>query len=631
MATNFQTRQDEAHRATFILVTLFGLGIVAIIAMVTALLTAVLYSSSGELQPLSAAAIAAPLTALGIVGASLVKSSQIKGGGGSYVATSMGGRQIDFNTLDPDDRQLANVVEELAIASGMPVPAVFVLDHEASINAFAAGWTPENAAIGVTRGALDQLTRNELQGVLAHEFSHVRNGDTRVKTRIVGWVFGIAILTVMGRILLQQLWWTPRRRDNKDNSAAMLMAAGLGLIIIGAVGTLFARLIQAAVSRQREYLADASAVQYTRDPYSIGGALVKIAGMGHENKIRAAHATENNHLFFAPAIGAAFASHPPLDERIKRLVPDWDGTSKVQPNADTGANSSAMSGLGPGAGPGAGSPAASVGGGTMGLAFPAFAGASDAHVAHARTLIDQIPRQTRDFLGSRHGAVAAIVGALLAADPQLRAEQWRSVATRLGLDADTTKAASTIITNLDRSLQLPAADLALRSVQGLPADYRHELSAAIAGLDRPTDQDLFSWVLRRVVLRRLDDQHDQGSARHDTPLGRLRSEAATVYALLADYNSGGVAQTGEAYRAALEASGDDTSRPPPVQPPTLADVDEALVRLGTLDRAGREVFVRGATAAVLRDRATSPDEAELIRVIAEAVRLPVPPLVPVTA
>ncbi len=626
MATNFQTRQDEAHRATAILVTLFGLGIVAIIAMVTALLTAVLYSSSGELQPLSAAAIAAPLTTLGIVGASLVKSSQIKGGGGSYVATSMGGRQIDFNTLDPDDRQLANVVEELAIASGMPVPAVFVLDHEASINAFAAGWTPENAAIGVTRGALDQLTRSELQGVLAHEFSHIRNGDTRVKTRIIGWVFGIAILTVMGRILLQQLWWTPRRRDNRDNSAAMLMAAALGLIIIGAVGTLFARLIQAAISRQREYLADASAVQYTRDPYSIGGALVKIADMGNENKIRAGHATETNHLFFAPAIGAAFASHPPLDERIKRLIPDWDGTSKAQPNAGTGAVSSVMSG----AGPSAGSRAMWAGGGPMGLVFPAFAGVSDAHVAHARTLIDQMPRETRDVLGSRHGAVAAIVGSLLAADPQLRAEQWRSVATRLGLDAGTIKAASTIITDLDRSLQLPAADLALRSVQGLPADYRRELAAAIGELDRPTDQDLFSWVLRRVVLRRLDDQHDQGSARHGTSLGRLRPEAATVYALLARYNSGGVTQADDAYRAALEASGDDTSLPSPVQPPTFAEVDDALVRLATIDRAGREAFVRGATAAVLRDRATSPDEAELVRVIAEAVRLPVPPLLPVT-
>ncbi|MCP4962889.1 MAG: M48 family metalloprotease, partial [Actinomycetia bacterium] len=186
----------------------------------------------------------------GIVGASLVKSGQIKGGGGAYVATSMGGRQVDFNTLDPAEKQLTNIVEEIAIASGMPVPAVFLLDEEPGINAFAAGWTADNAAIGITRGALEQLNRRELQGVIAHEFSHIRNGDTRINTRIIGWVFGIAVITILGRILLQQLWWAPRRRSKEDNSTMVIMAAAIGLIVIGSVGTVFARMIQAAVSRQ---------------------------------------------------------------------------------------------------------------------------------------------------------------------------------------------------------------------------------------------------------------------------------------------------------------------------------------------------------------------------------------------
>ncbi|MCP3989696.1 MAG: M48 family metalloprotease, partial [Actinomycetia bacterium] len=199
---DFQTHQEEAKQNTTKLVVLLVLGVIAIVTVVSLLLTALFYYSSGEFQPISAVAVAAPLTTIGIVGASLVKSGQIKGGGGAYVATSMGGRQVDFNTLDPAEKQLTNIVEEIAIASGMPVPAVFLLDEEPGINAFAAGWTADNAAIGLTRGALEHLNRRELQGVIAHEFSHIRNGDTRINTRIIGWVFGIAVITILGRILL---------------------------------------------------------------------------------------------------------------------------------------------------------------------------------------------------------------------------------------------------------------------------------------------------------------------------------------------------------------------------------------------------------------------------------------------
>ncbi|MEL7157336.1 MAG: M48 family metalloprotease, partial [Actinomycetota bacterium] len=258
---DFQTHQEEAKQSTTRLIVFLVLGIAAIIAIVTALLLALLYYGSGTFQPLPALAVAAPVTTVAIVGTSLVKSHQIRGGGGAYVAASMGGRAVDFNTLDAGEKQLANVVEEIAIASGMPVPAVYVLDDEPGINAFAAGWTADNAAIGVTRGALQHLNRRELQGVIAHEFSHISNGDTRVKTRIIGWVYGIAIITVLGRILLHHMWWAPRRRSNRDgnNAVLILIGVGIGLLVVGWAGSIFARMIQAAVSRQREFLADASA------------------------------------------------------------------------------------------------------------------------------------------------------------------------------------------------------------------------------------------------------------------------------------------------------------------------------------------------------------------------------------
>ena len=217
---DFQTHQDEAKQGTLKLVMLFGAGVLAIIALVSLLLTLLFGFSTKAFDPLQASAVGAPLTLFGVGGASLVKTSQIRGGGGSYVATSMGGRPVDFNTLDPAEKQLSNVVEEIAIASGMAVPAVFVLDNEPGINAFAAGWTADNAAIGVTRGALQHLTRDELQGVIAHEFAHIRNGDMKLKTRIIGWVFGIAILTVLGRILLESLWFAPRRRNSKGSCAS---------------------------------------------------------------------------------------------------------------------------------------------------------------------------------------------------------------------------------------------------------------------------------------------------------------------------------------------------------------------------------------------------------------------------
>ena len=655
---DFQTHQEEARQNTTKLIALLALGIAAIIAVVSLLLIGLLYYGSGEFQPLAAVAVAAPLTTVAVVGTSLVKSSQIKSGGGSYVAASMGGRPIDFNTLDGAEKQLGNVVEEIAIASGMPVPAVFVLDDEPAINAFAAGWTPDSAAIGVTRGALVHLDRNELQGVIAHEFSHIANGDTRVKTRIIGWVFGIAAITIVGRILLQHLWWAPRRRNRDDNNMVIVMlAAAVGLIAIGALGTLFARMIQAAVSRQREYLADASAVQYTRDPSGIGDALMKIGGMGGENKIRAAHATESAHLFFSSALRSGFATHPSLKERITRLVPDWDGrfvesTAAAQPDrssasshpdrnggdVDRGAWRAALPGQVaiPGlpvdpvilAGAGLGSSSLT---GDDGRAYrrPTFDGPTDAHIEHARFLLGQIPEASRQFLHTKNGAVAAVVGALASTDPALRPGQLDVASRTVGIDADYLDAASRVITDLHRSLQLPAIDIALHSIRETPYEHKLSLAEAIRAIEGSrSDQDLFRWMLRRVMLRHLEDQHDDGSDRHDAVLGQLRSEAATVYAILAWFNSSGASETQHAYDAGLAALGMESHPVPPVQELTFDRLDEALQRLSRLQRPDRETFVDGATTVVLLDEKTTAEEVELIRIVADAVRLPVPPLLP---
>lgn len=652
---DFQTHQEEARQNTTRLIALLVLGIVAIVAVVSLLMTGLLYYGSGELQPISAVAVAAPITTLVIVGTSLVKSSQIRSGGGSYVAESMGGRPIDFNTLDAAEKQLSNVVEEIAIASGMPVPALYVLDDEPGINAFAAGWTVDSAAIGVTRGALAHLNRRELQGVIAHEFSHIANGDTRVKTKIIGWVFGIAVITVVGRILLQHLWWAPRRRSRNDNNMVIVvLAAAIGLIVIGSVGALFARMIQAAVSRQREYLADASAVQYTRDPSGIGEALMKIGGMGNGNKIRAAHATESAHLFFSSAFGASFATHPSLKDRITRLMPDWSGrftqSTAHDDEVTTATNSAdawdnalpgqvAIPGLpidpvilagGSAAGGAGGVGVSSLDGGNgRGFQPPTFGGPTDAHIEHARFLMSQIPEQSQQFLHTRQGAVAAVIGALASQEPSLRGPQLDLAGRTVGIDPGYLDSASKVITDLHRSLQLPAVDIALHSIRETPYEHRLALAEAIRTIEGArVDQDLFRWMLRRVMLRHLEDQHDDGSNRRAASIVDLQAEAATVYAILAWFNSSGASDTQRAYDAALSAIAAEPHPVPPIEELTFDRLDEAFERLSRLDRVGRETFVRGATTIVLLDDKTTAEEVELIRIVADAVRLPIPPLLP---
>jgi Zn-dependent protease with chaperone function len=679
---DFQTHQDEAKQGTLKLVLLFGAGVLAIIALVSLLLTLLFGYTTKEFDPLAAIAVAAPVTLIGVGGASLVKTSQIRGGGGSYVATSMGGRPIDFNTLDPAEKQLSNVVEEIAIASGMAVPAVFVLDNEPGINAFAAGWTADNAAIGVTRGALQHLTRDELQGVIAHEFAHIRNGDTKLKTRIIGWVFGIAILTVLGRILLESLWFAPRRRSSKDDNGIVfvMMAAGIGLLIIGSVGTLFARMIQASVSRQRELLADASAVQFTRNPDGLGEALSKIGGMAGENKVRSAHAVEAGHLFFSSPLTSAFASHPPLKTRISRLIPGWDGTfHEPDPEVASAAqapNPSHAAGWGTNSGqmlPGQGgipgmptnkalpfdpaillgmtagasetpspTPAAPhdatapadvsapQGTGAQSYQPPHLDGPTDDHIGYARQLLARIPEETQNYLHTRGGAVASVLGLLASDEPNQRQKDLAYAARATGLDVTYLEAASDVISRLDRPLQLPAIDIALHSIRETPWEFQKTLRETIVAIESShPEKNLFRWMLRRVLVRHLEDQSDTGSSKHNLRFPDLEAEAVTVFAAIAWFNSSGLEYAPGAFTAALVASNLAPREIPVVDSLPVATVDAALERLSHLDLAGRRTFVSAATAIVAHDATTTADEAELIRVVADAVRLPVPPLLPI--
>lgn len=327
---DFFGHQAQARTKTTRLVVYFIVAIVFIIASVYLASLLIFYFTQAPQQP----GVARPplvlwdprlfgLVVVGTLGVVLIGSlykTIALSKGGSAVAEALGGRLLGSDPTDADERKLRNVVQEMAIAAGMPLPKIYVLDNDGGINAFAAGHAPSDAAIGITRGGMTLLTRDELQGVIGHEFSHLLNGDMRLNIRIMGILFGIVCLAVIGRVLLYTRGGGGRGRNP-------MMFVGLALMVIGALGILFGRLIQAALSRQRELLADASAVQFTRNPAGLAGALKKIGSAG--SRIESAHAGEASHMFFENGLGkplfSMMATHPPLEQRIRAIDPAWDG------------------------------------------------------------------------------------------------------------------------------------------------------------------------------------------------------------------------------------------------------------------------------------------------------------------
>lgn len=326
---NFFEHQQQARRNTLLLVFLFVLAFILIIGLVVGVAAMLM---GGVTQAQANAAYTVEWKPLAIIAAAvggaillimLFKWVSLKPGG-HVVAEQLGGVRIAPDSQDPVQRRVLNVVEEMAIAANMPVPAVYILPNEAGINAFAAGYETKDAAIGLTQGSIETFSREELQAVVAHEFSHILNGDMRLNIRLIAALAGILALAHFGRILLYSARFRSRGRNN--NNALPLL--GIALLIIGGVGVFFGNIIKAAVSRQREYLADAAAVQFTRNPESLSGALQQIGARQEGSRIQHQNADEVAHLFFGQALSKWFslmATHPPLDKRIKRIQPLWNG------------------------------------------------------------------------------------------------------------------------------------------------------------------------------------------------------------------------------------------------------------------------------------------------------------------
>ena len=329
---DFFQHQDKAKSRTVLLVILYCLGLLGLTGIVVAV--TLIYCSYMEAAPnMATMALCIGGVFVLVVGGSLFKMTELSSGGGRGVAESLGGRQVCCATNDSSESQLYNVVEEMALAAGVPMPTLYMMDNEKSINAFAAGFSPNAAAIGVTRGAVEYLTRDELQGVIAHEFSHILNGDMRMNMRLLGMLYGLQLVALVGYHVIKS---TPLLGVARANAMGLIMRAGpllvggVTLMIIGYIGVVLSAVIRAAISRQREYLADAAAVQFTRNPDGITGALKKIGCRAVGSNVSSAFAAESSHLFFGNvcglfSCGTFLATHPDLTTRIRRIAPDFDG------------------------------------------------------------------------------------------------------------------------------------------------------------------------------------------------------------------------------------------------------------------------------------------------------------------
>lgn len=663
---DFFEHQDRARTQTTKLIALFVIAVICITGLVYGLVILAFTMANGagreggsglggassvpylELLGLTAAGVG-----LLVGGGSLGKIAQLRAGGGETVARSLGGRRISPDTVDPDQRRVMNVVEEMAIASGLPVPPVFLMEHEKGINAFAAGYTPERAVIGVTRGAVEKLSRDELQGVMAHEFAHILNGDMRLNIKLMGVIFGVMILQVIGGTVLRGMWYSGgvrvRRSNDRDSGGAQvaILVIALGLMAIGFVGVIFGRLIQAAVSRQREYLADASAVQFTRNPDGIAGALKTIGGYERGARVDSPHAAETAHMFFGNAVsglaglGAAFSTHPPLPERIRRLDPSFSGKLPRKPAAGAsaaGRSSGLASALAGGAAGVAGLAGASQAG-DLAPASPAAPGAGDRvrvgaagsfDVEEGPRLLARVPEELRGAARTVLGAQALLLCLLLDRDDAVRERQFKLLESRLAEPVlrEAVRLAPPAV-RLDRSLRLPVLSLCVPALTDL-ADYEYrklrKLVEAMVAADETTDR--FEWALLEVLERQVGGHHGDGGGERGAGGRKLASEAdaaGTVLAAMASAAADPAAAFAAATRALQEAGG--VVARPPTEPLTRARFGAALERLAALRPAGQRAVLAACTAAVQEDNRIDREEAELLRVVAEAMGIPLPPIV----
>ncbi|HEY8586415.1 MAG TPA: M48 family metallopeptidase [Rhodanobacter sp.] len=634
---DFFAQQARVRGSSRRLVMLFVLAVVAIVAAIDVVVWFTLghHPVDGEPAasnvPLLLASSAAVMAGIGL--SSLFRIMSLSAGG-KAVAESVGAVVVPTDTRDPQLRRLRNVIEEVAIAAGVPVPDIYLMADEPGINAFAAGYSASDAAVCVTQGCLDQLSRDELQGVIAHEFSHVLNGDMRLNIRLMGLLFGILVLAVIGRRVI----WFGGGRGSRRGSGGQVVLIGLALIVVGYIGYFFARLIQAAVARSRESLADASAVQFTRQTDGIAGALKKIAVLSEGSQLQAANRHEVAHMLFGEAgkFNALFATHPPLLQRIRALEPGFREAELTQlaasmqraaaapPGAAEAADAPRRGPLGvPGMGVPPVLPVILAGAVTAGSASAA------AGFQHAAAVHQAMPASLNEAVQQPESALAVMLALATSLEPDLQQAQRRIVADAFGDDVQqVVRQVSADVAALPPIARLPLVSMAFPALKQLPDGRQKTLLSTLESLVNVDGRvDLNEYCLARLVRLHLSEAQQPRRAPVDG-LKKLPACRASVILVCTIVAAAGCSDEASARRAWLLAmqhvfpgEAIEWQRPPAAW---QAPFEQALRELDGLLPVAKELLIQGLVRAIHADGLVSVEEAELLRVICASLHCPLP-------
>ena len=617
---DFFEAQDQARKRTKWLFFWFFLGIVGVVALVN-LLAYFVFGGRFGAEDIPLVSI---VTAGAILAGSGFKSMQLNGGG-AVVANDLGGRLVLPGSTDFHEKRLLNVVEEMAIASGMPVPQVYVMDAEEGINAFAAGTEPSNAVIGVTRGCLLRLSRDELAGVVAHEFSHILNGDMRLNMRLIGLVFGLLIISIVGRTILESLrFQSYSRRSSKEGGGVILalVVLGFGLLVIGGIGTFFGQLIQAAVSRQREFLADASAVQFTRNPGGITGALKKIGGLVAGSGVKSPRASEASHLFFSGCGVFSFglATHPPLEVRIQAIEKSWDGKfvkTRIESDEQTSEEwvpkkNQKLDGFFTGI--------------TVAAALDQLSVSERWEVARGGRIRDGLNEAWREAGHDRSEAQTLIFGLLLAENDQFRKSELDFLEQKVGKkEARSALRWQGEVKGLHSARKIALVELALPTLRSLShEEYRgfDEVTKWLIANDGQVD--LFEFMLERLITRHLGSHFCQKGFQkiRYRVFDKLLEEGNLLVSAVAGIGTKDGSEADKAHNFATEVWPGEFQREKVESLDRLGEVLEMFDQASPLVK--RQLLVACGKAASRDSRITS-EEVELLRAIADSIGCPVPP------
>ena len=647
---NFFAEQDDARKKTKYLVLLFVLAVITLtvitsVIVATGFWAAEGYNSrtdtflSGSQNPLSqyfSWTVYGKICMFvsGTILCVIIFKWFSLSGGGKKIAESLGGTRLNPNTDNSDERRILNIVEEMALASNMPVPPVYLLKEERAINAFAAGNTPANAVIGITRGALDQLNRDQLQGVVAHEFSHILNGDMRLNLKLIAMLSGILFISSAGRILMHVGNGGYSRHSSRRGGDIRVVGAGLVLMLVGWLGSFFAGMIKAAISRQREFLADASAVQFTRNPQGIANALKIMGGYIKGTRLTTPHAEEANHMFIGSSQGPLelFATHPPLENRIRKIEPHWNGElikrkeklsesealerkQRLEKNKNTQQKKFA---------------ATVIAGAAVTGEFADIVSAISDNETTTIPGTEGIPPELSQIVMEPFGATA-LVFALLLDEKQVIQNKQLGVIKKAGVPGLSTQTLQMIpgLARMDVSYRLPLLELAIPALKSMSAkQYQVFKKTMMETIYADNKIDMFEWCLYQLTTHYLeaDIENAKSSKPKYKKFNRISEEYCLILSMLAHYGHQDTKEAERAFGRGANTVGAYSLKLIPEEQCNLVDFIKAANKLANCYPLLKAKLLKGLADCTKQDGEITTSEKEIITSLAAVIDSPIPNL-----